>query len=81
MGKDGIWTSGLDGPRTAQIAEFPGQLDCALSLTPVVIPDPPPPPPPPPPVPGVLPAIYCGQDLNNNGYTGDPGEVLNCVQD
>ena len=52
MGKDGVWTSGLDGARTAQIVEFPGQLDCALSLTPVVIPDPPPPPPPPPPVPG-----------------------------
>ena len=81
MGKDGIWTSGLDGPRTAQIVEFPGQLDCALSLTPVVIPVPPPPPPPPPAVPGALPAIYCGQDLNNNGYTGDPGEVLNCIQD
>ena len=27
MGKDGIWTSSLDGPRTAQIVEFPGQLD------------------------------------------------------
>ena len=80
MGKDGVWTSGLDGARTAQIVEFPGQLDCALSLTPVVVPDPPPPPPPPPPVPGALPGIYCGQDLNNNGYTGDPGEVQNCVQ-
>ena len=47
MGADGKWTSGIDGVRSAQIVQFDGKLDCAVSVTP-----PPPgsvtPPPPPP---------------------------------
>jgi len=81
MGSDGIWTGGLDGTRTSQIVEFDGKLDCALSyIDPGTITPPPPPPPPPPPDPNAIGNIMCGQDLNHNGYAGDPGEVANCIQ-
>ncbi|MHC1699257.1 MAG: conjugal transfer protein TraN [Geobacteraceae bacterium] len=81
MGSDGIWASGLDGTRSSQIVEFPGKLDCALSyIDPGTITPPPPPPPPPPPDPNAINNIMCGQDLNNNGYAGDPGETANCIQ-
>jgi conjugal transfer mating pair stabilization protein TraN len=81
MGSDGIWASGLDGTRSAQIVEFPGKLDCALSyIDPGTITPPPPPPPPLPPDPNAINNIMCGQDLNNNGYAGDPGETANCIQ-
>ena len=81
MGSDGVWNSGLDGARSSQIVEFPGKLDCAISyVVPGTITPPPPPPPPPPPDPNAISNIMCGQDLNNNGYAGDPGEVGNCIQ-
>ena len=81
MGADGKWTSGIDGVRSAQIVQFDGKLDCAVSVTP------PPPgsvtPPPPPPSGSAGPDVskpVCGQDLNGNGYAGDPGETANCTQ-
>lgn len=81
MGSDGIWVSGLDGTKSSQIVEFPGKLDCALSyIDPGTIINPPPPPPPPTPDPDAINNIMCGQDLNNNGYAGDPGETANCIQ-
>jgi len=80
IGADGKWTSGLDGVRSAQIVQFDGKLDCAVSVTP------PPPgsitPPSPPPASSAGPDLtkpVCGQDLNNNGYAADPGEVANCT--
>ncbi|MDD2736680.1 MAG: conjugal transfer protein TraN [Desulfuromonadaceae bacterium] len=81
MGSDGIWASGLDGTRSSQIVEFPGKLDCAFSYVDSGTITPPPPPPPPlPPDPNAINNIMCGQDLNNNGYAGDPGETANCIQ-
>ena len=81
MGSDGVWNSGLDGGRTAQIVEFSGKLDCATSyIDPSTITPPPPPPEPPPPDPNAIGNIMCGQDLNHNGYAADPGEVANCIQ-
>ena len=41
---------------------------------------PPPPPTPSPADPNAISNIMCGQDLNNNGYAGDPGEVAHCIQ-
>jgi len=81
MGAVGKWTSGLDGVRSAQIVQFDGKLDCAVSVTP---PQPgsvtPPPPPPIVTTPPDLTKPVCGQDLNGNGYAGDPGEIGNCTQ-
>ncbi|PKN16565.1 MAG: hypothetical protein CVU66_00520 [Deltaproteobacteria bacterium HGW-Deltaproteobacteria-23] len=78
MGSGGVWQSGLDGARSSQIVEFPGVLDCALPYSdPGSVTTPPPPPPTDPNASG---AFMCGQDLNNNGYAGDPGEVVNCVE-
>lgn len=81
MGGDGKWTSGLDGARNAQIVQFDGKLDCAVSVTP------PPPgsitPPPPTPAGSAGPDLtkpVCGQDLDGNGYAADPGEIAGCTQ-
>lgn len=78
MGSGGVWQSGLDGARTSQIVEFPGKLDCALPYSePVTVTT------PPPPTltdPNASVVLMCGQDLNNNGYAGDPGEVANCIE-
>jgi conjugal transfer mating pair stabilization protein TraN len=80
MGGDAKWTSGLDGARSAQIVQFDAVLDCAATFT------------PPqtgggtttPPTTGTsgpdLSKPVCGQDLNNNGYAADPGEIANCIQ-
>lgn len=85
MGADGKWTSGVDGARTTQIVQFDGVLDCAALM----------PSPTSPPQSGTgsgsgstttqpsgpdLTTPICGQDLNGNGYAGDPGEVANCLQ-
>ena len=81
MGSDGVWINGLDGGRSAQIVEFSGTLDCATAyIDPSTITPPPPPPEPPPPDPNAIGNIMCGQDLNNNGYAADPGEVANCIR-
>ncbi len=80
MGADGKWTSGLDGARSAQIIQFDGKLDCAVSITP---PQPGSIPPPPPPSGSAGPDVtkpVCGQDLNGNGDAADQGEVANCTQ-
>jgi len=80
MGADGTWTSGLDGARIAQIVQFDGKLDCAVSITP---PEPGSITPPPPPSGSAGPDItkpVCGQDLNGNGDAADQGEVANCTQ-
>lgn len=80
IGADGVWSSGQDGIRTSQIVEFPEVLDCALSpIDPNAI-TPPPQPPPPPTDPNAISNVMCGQDLNGNGYTTDPGELANCIQ-
>lgn len=79
MGNDGIWASGYDGTRSSQIVEFSEKLDCAISyIDPGTIITPPPPPPDPDPDP--ISNLMCGQDLNNNGYAGDPGETASCIQ-
>ncbi|TWJ19694.1 conjugal transfer protein TraN [Geobacter argillaceus] len=85
MGADGKWTSGQDGVRTTQIVQFDEVLDCAVLM----------PSPSDPPQPGTgsgsgstttqtptpdLTKPVCGQDLNGNGYAGDPGETANCLQ-
>lgn len=81
MGADGKWTSGIDGARSAQIVQFDGKLDCAVSVTPPPTGSVTPPPPPPPGSAGPdLTKPVCGQDLNGNGYAGDPGETANCTQ-
>ncbi len=81
MGADGTWMSGLDGTRNAQIVQFDGVLDCAASFSPpqtgdgTIT--------PPPPVGSAGPDLsqpVCGQDLNDNGYAGDPGETANCLR-
>lgn len=81
MGLDGKWTSGLDGVRNAQIVQFDGVLDCATDFSPsqtdtgtTTTP---------PPTGSSGPDIskpVCGQDLNGNGYAGEPGETANCLQ-
>ena len=81
IGADGKWTSGLDGVRSAQIVQFDGKLDCAVSVTPPLPGSVTPPPPPPSGSTGPdLTKPVCGQDLNGNGYAGDPGETANCTQ-
>lgn len=78
MGSDGVWQSGLDGVRTSQIVEFPGTLDCALPYSdPGAVTTPPP---LTPTDPNASVTFVCGQDLNNNGYAGDLGEVANCIE-
>jgi len=80
MGADGKWTSGLDGVRSAQIVQFDGKLDCAVSVTPPLPGSITPPSPPPASSAGPdLTKPVCGQDLNSNGYAADPGEVANCT--
>jgi conjugal transfer mating pair stabilization protein TraN len=74
MGRDGIWTSGLDGVRSSQIVQFSGKLDCSYSyIDPTTLP------PVSPSATETFGTIICAQDLNNNGYAADPGEVATCV--
>lgn len=66
------------GAATSQIVEFNGKLDCALDLNPT---DPPPDDPDDPPGdPHALQGIVCSQDLNNNGYVGEVGEIASCLE-
>lgn len=81
MGGDGKWTSGLDGARSAQIVQFDGVLDCATDFSPSQTGTGTTTPPPPTGSSGPdLSKPVCGQDLNGDGYAGDPGETANCSQ-
>lgn len=79
MGADGKWTSGLDGVRSAQIVQFDGKLDCAVSVT-LSQPGSVTPPPPSGSAGPDLAKPVCGQDVNGNGYAADPSEIANCTQ-
>ncbi|MBJ6724899.1 conjugal transfer protein TraN [Geomesophilobacter sediminis] len=81
MGGDGKWTSGLDGTRSGQIVQFDGVLDCAASFSPPQTGDGTTTTPPTTRTSGPdLSKPVCGQDLNNNGYAADLGEIANCIQ-
>lgn len=66
------------GSATAQIVEFSGKLDCAIDLNPT---DPPPDDPDDPPGdPHAIHGVVCSQDINNNGYVGEVGEIASCLE-
>lgn len=94
MTSDGKIAYGVDGPRSAQIVEFDGELDCAQPFTagaPIVGGTTPPdgtvnPPPDIEPEtpnrddPNAIQGVYCGGDMDGDGTVLGPGEIMNCLQ-
>ncbi len=77
MDRFGKMLPATTGAATAQIVEFNGKLDCALDLNPT---DPPPDDPDDPPGdPHAIHGVVCSQDINNNGYVGEVGEIASCL--
>lgn len=79
MDRSGKMLPATTGTATAQIVEFSGKLDCALDLNPTDPPPDDPDDPGDPTDPNAISGVVCSQDINNNGYVGEVGEIATCL--